>query len=298
MKKVSVIIPVYNVQEYLKECLESIINQTYKKIEIIIINDGSTDDSGSICKLYQQKNKNIIYIDSKNEGVSIARNKGIASATGDYLVFVDADDVVSKNYIEMLVMLIKKSQMGIIGYTNDKLNLSIKVDHNIRLEKKDNVLYQILSGNKYEGYLWNKIFDYRIIKKEKIKFQEKSSVWEDLLFVAEYMQRINTCAIIDSSYYFYRSRANSAVNKIDLKKTEDKLNIAKKLLQIEFMNSECMEVVRLRYFGILYEYAIRKGKLGLLSKEEKRNILNELNENRYIEKLSWKEKIKFIIWKL
>lgn len=115
--------------------------------------------------------------------------------------------------------------------------------------------------------------------------------------MAEYMQRINTCAIIDSSYYFYRSRANSAVNKIDLKRRKTSL-ILQKLLQIEFMNSECMEVVRLRYFGILYEYAIRKGKLGLLSKEEKRNILNELNENRYIEKLSWKEKIKFIIWKL
>lgn len=298
MKKVSVIIPVYNVQEYLKECLESVINQTYKKIEIIIINDGSTDDSALICKSYQQKNENIIYIDSKNEGVSIARNRGIACATGDYLVFVDADDVVSKNYIEMLVELMEKSEMGIVGYGNNKLDLSIKIDPNVRIEKKDSVLYQILSGYKYEGYLWNKIFDCNIIEKEKIKFQEKISIWEDLLFVVEYMQRISTCAIVDSCYYFYRNRANSAVNKINLKKTEDKLNIAKKMLQIEFKNLECMEVTQLRYWGILYEYGIRKAKLGLLSKEEKRNILKELEENKYIKKLGLKEKIKFIIWKV
>ena len=102
MKKISVIVPIYNVEKYLEKCLESIINQTFINLEIILINDGSTDFSGSICEKYKNKDNRIILIHKKNEGLSAARNKGLSIATGDYISFVDSDDFLDLNMYEIL----------------------------------------------------------------------------------------------------------------------------------------------------------------------------------------------------
>lgn len=108
MKLVSIVIPVYNVEQYLKRCLDSIINQTYQTLEIILINDGSTDNSGSICDAYQKKDSRIVVIHKENGGLSDARNRGIDIATGEYITFVDSDDFVSLDYVEVLVQLLEK----------------------------------------------------------------------------------------------------------------------------------------------------------------------------------------------
>src|SRR5690625_1048731 len=99
---VSIIIPVYNKEEYLEDCLESVINQSYEKIEIIIINDGSTDGSESIIKKWKNKDNRIKYMSQNNQGVAIARNNGIKVSKGDYIYFIDADDYLSLNAIETL----------------------------------------------------------------------------------------------------------------------------------------------------------------------------------------------------
>lgn len=101
-EKITVIVPVYNVENYLEKCLDSLINQTYKNLEIIVINDGSTDNSGEICQEYAQKDNRIVYIEKENGGQSEARNMGLDRMTGSYVTFVDSDDWVELDYVETL----------------------------------------------------------------------------------------------------------------------------------------------------------------------------------------------------
>ena len=134
MRKVSIIIPVYNAEKYLSECINSIIYQSYNNLEIILVNDGSTDNSIYICRQYANKDNRIIVIDSDNYGVSYARNIGIERATGKYIVFIDSDDMIEKDYIGILVteMEEKNLDMVVCGYkdinivSNVKKNMVIK----------------------------------------------------------------------------------------------------------------------------------------------------------------------------
>ncbi|MCR5506573.1 MAG: glycosyltransferase, partial [bacterium] len=114
MKKISVIIPVYNVELYLSQCLESIINQTYKNLEIILVNDGSKDSSIDICKAYVKKDKRIKYIYQKNMGLSASRNTGIKNATGDYIHFIDSDDYIPLDYYEKMISALGNSDADIV----------------------------------------------------------------------------------------------------------------------------------------------------------------------------------------
>ena len=123
---ISVIVPVYNVEKYLRKCLESIINQTYKNLQIILVNDGSTDSSLSICKEYENIDNRIIVIDKENEGPAIARNVGLDSADGDFIAFVDSDDWILENMYEVLLekQAIHNADMTVCG----KLNYYEKTD--------------------------------------------------------------------------------------------------------------------------------------------------------------------------
>ena len=112
-KLISIIIPIYNVEKYLKKCIESVINQTYKNIEIILINDGSTDGSGKICDEYAIKDKRIKVSHNENGGVAVARNKGIKMSTGDYIVFVDSDDFISNEYCEKMLEAVLRNNADI-----------------------------------------------------------------------------------------------------------------------------------------------------------------------------------------
>ena len=110
---ISIIVPVYNVEKYIVRCLESILSQTYKNIEVIIVNDGSVDKSGEICERYAKKDNRIKLINKSNGGLSDARNKGIDQANGIYITFVDSDDYISQNYVEILYKLIKENNADI-----------------------------------------------------------------------------------------------------------------------------------------------------------------------------------------
>ena len=115
---VSVIVPVYNTELYLEECIQSIVNQTYRELEIIIINDGSTDNSGSICRRWEKLDRRIKYIEKKNEGQGIARNIGIQLSTGDYILFVDSDDYIEKYLITRVIEFMKKEEADICVYSH------------------------------------------------------------------------------------------------------------------------------------------------------------------------------------
>ena len=234
-KKVSIIVPVYNVELYIESCLDSLLNQTYSDYEIILINDGSTDGSIEICNKYNDKK--IKKINQTNKGVSIARNVGISYATGQYIMFVDADDMVSKNYIENLVASMEKynTDMVICKYTKEEDKL-VNNESSQNVEGKiinaNIVLESMIENNLKEGYLWNKIFKKSIINENDLKFKDGVTVWEDLYFVMEYLSKADKICTINETLYYYRTREGSAVNRKEtVIELENKIKIMELIMQ-------------------------------------------------------------------
>ena len=223
---VSIIIPIYNMQNYIDECIESILVQTFKSWELVIIDDGSTDDSLSICVSYAKKEKRIKVIHQENAGVSVARNVGIKVSVGTYIVFVDADDILPAKSIECRVSLMEHSDMGIAGYEcfGEDTVLEEKMPKCTRLfwNRKDAIENILLSGEiGYQGYLWNKIFLRLLIIKNEIWFQNGILYNEDRLFVIHYVMHCNKIRLTDNVVYYYRRNPNGAMGGLKTMKDEN-----------------------------------------------------------------------------
>lgn len=212
---ISIIIPVYNMEKYLNKCLDSVLNQTYNNIEIILINDGSKDNSEKICKLYEKKDSRIIFINKENEGVSSARNLGLDIATGKYIFFVDSDDYIKENTIEKLYnnMVSSKAELSICGFYEDiNGKLIPRTEGEIEILDKRNAIKRLLMKSGFQGYLWNKLFIKEKIKKNNISFDKKIDLWEDVLFVFNYMMCCERIVYDPSNLYIYLNREDSAVH--------------------------------------------------------------------------------------
>lgn len=216
-RKVSIIIPVYNVERYVRKCIESILKQTYENIEIIIVNDGSSDKTEEICRLFEKKDSRIFLHNLENGGVSKARNYGIQNSTGEYIVFVDGDDFVDSKYIEMLVNSFgsKDVGLGIVDYyifENNKIYTISPNDSSVTYLTNKQALDMITKHNFFEGYLWNKIFVREIVLKYKLKFDERVKIWEDLLFCAQYLMNDFKVCYNRKALYYYVKRTDSAIS--------------------------------------------------------------------------------------
>lgn len=218
--KISVIVPVYNVEKYLKQCLDSIVNQTYKNLEIIIVNDGTKDNSMKIVEEYLQ-DKRIKVINKENGGLSSARNIGIKEATGDYISFIDSDDYISLNMYEDLVKNINGEDIIIFNYSrlDDKTkkivkNKYIKNNKMIILDKKLNYLY-----SRIELVCWNKIYKATFIKEKKINFLE--IVNEDVFWNIEVFYSAESVKILNQDYYYRINRSDSITAKGKIKNSKD-----------------------------------------------------------------------------
>ncbi len=211
---ISVIIPVYNGEKYIEKCVKSVISQTYSNIEIIIVNDGSTDKTLNICS--NIKDNRIVILTQDNTGVSAARNYGLDNAKGNYVIFIDADDFVEENMLEVLYNNIKKADYD-ISICNYKIIENINVIYNKCDEKSNdnnNFALNLLRPNMYKGYLWNKL-----IKKEcigKIRFINDIYIMEDLVFLLDISEKVHNVYFAPEKYlYNYVKRMDSAMNKID-----------------------------------------------------------------------------------
>lgn len=212
-KKVSIIIPVYNGSKYIDECLSSVVNQTYKNLEIIIIDDGSTDNSVDIIKKWSTKDNRIVLYENENHGVSYTRNFGIQKSSGYFIAFVDCDDVIDSNFISYLTQLSNNtgaecvvSALSIYGTKNSNSEELIQI-----LEKPIIQCYLI---DLIEGYIGGKLFHSRIIKENRIYLSTEIFVGEDLLFNFDYSKYCSKVAISNQSLYFYRIHGTSAFNNL------------------------------------------------------------------------------------
>jgi len=209
MKKlVSIIVPVWNKEKFIDKLLDSLLNQTYKNIEIILVDDGSSDDSLKKCKSY--KDKRIKVIHKENGGVSSARNVGLDAVTGEYVAFVDADDYIDKDYIEKLVTNIKNHDMCECGYkrVDEEGNILGTFSlHDETLTDNYQILNNYLNYNNASDILCNKLYKTKIIGKQRFNIKYKCS--EDYLFTLEYLLKANSKVAIAHDLYNYVENSSS-----------------------------------------------------------------------------------------
>lgn len=217
---ISIIIPVYNVSRYLNECIQSVVNQSYKDFECILINDGSSDGSEMICNQWAQKDSRIKVIHQSNQGVSKARNKGITEAQGEYIAFIDSDDWIAPNYLNELFQPIEKYNVDLVvcglqqHYTDStSKNYSYKTGI-IKIEKQ--FTNEFTDINK-QFLLFGpviKLYKKSIIQKHNINFPPKYTYGEDLLFNYNYLEYVKTVYIIDQCLYHYRIIGSGTLSSI------------------------------------------------------------------------------------
>lgn len=214
--KVSIIIPVYNGEPFLERCLNSISNQAYENIEIIIINDGSTDNTKTICECYLQKEPRVRVIHKKNEGVSIARNVGLDSATGEYIYFVDADDYVLQNGIENLV---NKAVENLADLVVAEYYVASSITKNkvspLTLKDTNGFLCSILSGRNH-GALWNKLFSRKCFN--EIRFPKNIYYMEDRVLISQILMVCQPKIVfLTAPVYVYWQDEGSVTNSKDIR---------------------------------------------------------------------------------
>lgn len=217
MKKISVIVPIYNIEKYLNRMLESLINQSYKNLEIILIDDGSCDSSGDICDEYKKKDDRIKVIHKTNEGVSKVRNLGIKLATGDYIGFVDSDDVIDKDMYKKLYenMISNNCDISVCNYCTFAVEPSFEYYNKIKIFDKKDALNDIISDGIITNFLWNKLFKKNIFN--NIKFP-KGKIYEDMYVMPKLLEKVNRLCFDYSKLYGYFIRINSYVNTYNCSK--------------------------------------------------------------------------------
>lgn len=213
--KISIIVPIYNVSEYVDKCLKSIIQQTYKNIEIILVDDGSTDDSGEKCDIYAKQDNRITVIHKENGGLSSARNAGLDICTGKYILFVDSDDWISKFMVEKLVNKIIEHKADIVCCeffeVNEKSILCSKIDAEEEIMESNEALKKLLNSE-IKDYAWNKIYKREIFS--KLRYPEGRNYEDMATTYKAFMVAKKICTISDLLYY-YITRNDSIVNDLN-----------------------------------------------------------------------------------
>lgn len=247
---ISVIIPAYNIEKYIARCLESVCRQTYSNLEIIVVDDGSSDNTGRIADDFAKKDKRITVIHKENAGVSAARNTGLDFAQGDYIGFVDGDDLIEPDMYELLIQNALKYQAD-ISHCGYQMVFPDQVDyyHNTgEILVQDNVqgVYDLVKADKVEPGLWNKLYRKDLIGKSRL--DENIRINEDLLFNYLLFKKANKSVFEDVPKYHYMIRANSAAtSKLNQHKMEDPLLVLAYIMQREKDEIYCLLEKRYMY---------------------------------------------------
>lgn len=211
MSKISVIIPVYKVEKYLDKCVQSVINQTYKDLEIILVDDGSLDNCSNICNKYAEIDKRVKVIHKENGGLSDARNAGLKIASGEYIGFVDSDDYISEYMYEKLYELIINNNAdvsccGVSLCTENSIRPQAIVEQTFVCNNEDAFKYMLEGKNMINIWVWCKLYKREIFN--KISFA-KDKRYEDVFFMNDLIPIIKTVAITTHPYYYYVNRYDS-----------------------------------------------------------------------------------------
>lgn len=208
---ISMIVPVYNAEKYIRRCIESIQNQTYSNFELILVNDGSKDDSLSLCRKMAAEDGRIIVLDRPNGGASAARNTGLEKMKGQYVVFVDSDDFVSPSYLENLYRAAKQGNYDIVQCTFESTSEPDKMIDSVHYKEADVTeitKVQALNGRRYKVTVWGKIYASHIF--EHFRFQE-GIIYEDDASYYIFVDKAKKLAVLNETLYFYYMSDNSVM---------------------------------------------------------------------------------------
>lgn len=250
----SIIVPAFNIESYISRCLESLINQNYKNIEIIVVDDGSKDKTGEIIDSYVQKDSRIKVIHKKNEGVSIARNIGIDIAKGNYIGFVDGDDTVDEEMFEVLIENAVKYSAD-ISHCGYKMVFPSRTDYyynteDIIIQNNYDGLKDLLKADRIEPGLWNKIYKANLF--DDIRLNSNIKYNEDLLANFYLFKKSTKSVFYDKCMYNYMIRKGSAATKkISKNKITDPILVMEEIKNSLEKDSELYNIVYHRYLGTL-----------------------------------------------
>ena len=292
---ISIIVPVYNVELYIEDCLKSLINQTYKNIEIIIVIDGSTDESEKICEKYRLLDNRILIIRQVNKGLSEARNTGIKHARGKYVIFVDSDDWLEKSAVfDLLEATLKEKAEVVIGQCliTDKHLQNNPIQRNYCSEEDEQKLNSSSSLKKLfcgriPAYAWGKLYDISLFKKHGIEFTPHIH-YEDIDIMYRLLDKADRIIVINKPIYNYRVREGSITAVFRISDVEDLLQI-KKRLTVYFRETPYFKKKEFSY----YQLSLLFLEYSILYRTKKKKKRKELF--RYIkdEKKQWKLSLKW-----
>lgn len=277
MIKVSVIIPVYQAEKFIRTCVQSVLSQTYREIELVLVDDGSQDHSLEICNEFAETDSRIKVIHQENRGVSVARNRGLEEATGDYILFVDADDLIEKNMIEYMVKRVSQGCHDIVICGFDYV-YSDRIETQIPQMGEGNYKKEYVYANFGELYrqgilhnIGTKLYSVQLLKQNHIRFDEKRTVLEDIQFCLEAIKCADHIYICTANFYKYIMQANQS----SIQKTYRKnyyLN-----LQDFFRFIENLGIKKDKDFYLIYMDAILLTLVNELYNDRKRvgNIIKE-----------------------
>lgn len=269
MEKISIIIPVYNVEKYMKKCIESVINQTYKNIEIILVDDGSTDRSAHICDEYEKKDKRIVVIHKKNGGLADARNAGIVKASGKYLGFIDSDDYIENDMYEVLYNNIKKenadiSMCGLIScYKDTDMEIYKNEKTNYYVFNDEEAIRNVLEGKNNSVWAVNKLYKKELF--DNVRYPVGKYAEDAFVIIKILMQCEKVVFTTQKKYYYIRRNSSITTNGFN-KKSYDFLEAQIKnrdLIEKKYPN--LMDVAQFRvclsYFSILDKMILANAKI-------------------------------------
>lgn len=283
----SIIIPVYNVKDFLRICIDSVIHQTYKNYEIILVDDGSTDSSYTICDEYEKKFQNIRCIHKTNGGLSSARNAGLKACKGEYTIFLDSDDFwIENKFLEDINKKLKNTDV-IIFNSFKFYDESTKKDGRFYLDErfyklnpKDKIKY-VVKNNIFKACAWDKVIKTKILIKNNIEFPE-NKLSEDMQWTGQLLDCINNIDVYDKVIYAYRQRKGSISKNVNRKHIEDIIE------QIEIGTQNNKKII-LNYFA--YEYCIL---LAYSTKINDKCIKNRIKKLSWILKYDYSKKVKLV----
>jgi glycosyltransferase involved in cell wall biosynthesis len=288
MIKISIVVPIYNIESYVKTCIDSIINQTYQNLQIILINDGSKDKSGEICDTFAKRDSRVKVIHTSNKGLSAARNEGIRRSSGDYIMFIDGDDYITLNALEDIVRIInEQNNIDIITgkmilYYNDtkQVKENFDFDQN-KISNKSGLEVLNYYFEEIPAFMWSacrSIYKRQLLTDNELYFTEGITS-EDLDLIPRIFMCADKVAVYNKPFYYYRKlRPDSIINTVNTKKIYDIVSIIKKhIINLQKKHySERFKKAFLMQLANAYAYYV--GLLGELSKDDRKKAIREMKK--------------------